>query len=113
MAEPMDVEARQLLTAFSRSLSRLEPQPLDWQRFYEFILYAFRHSPQTAETVGHVLVQNGLDWEEAEPFVLFYAHAIALLEREAATTPVLGATRVKRGVSRAGRKPGARKGQRR
>jgi hypothetical protein len=62
MAAPMDVEARRLLVIFSRSLNRLEPQPLDWQRFYEFILYAFRHSPQAPEVVGHALVQDGLAW---------------------------------------------------
>jgi hypothetical protein len=59
------------------------------------------------------LVQDGLDWDEAEGFVLFYTHAIELLEREAATTPVPGATRAKRRGSRAGRKPGAGKGHRR
>ena len=109
----MDDEARRLLAAFSRALNRLDPQPLDWQRFYEFILYAFRHSPQTSEAVGHALVQDGLDWDEAEGFVLFYTHAIELLEREAATTRVPGATRAKRRVSGAGRKPGARKRHRR
>jgi hypothetical protein len=111
MTEPMDSEARRLLTVFARVLNRLDPQPLDWQRFYEFTLYAFRHSPQAPEAVGHALVQDGLDWEEAEGFVLFYTHAIELLEREAATTSVPGATRAKRRVSSAGRKPGARKGR--
>jgi hypothetical protein len=106
----MDAEARRLLTVFARSLTRLAPQPLDWQRFYEFTLYAFRHAPQTPEAVGHALAQDGLDWEEAEGFVLFYTHAMELLEREAATTPVQRATRAKRRVSSAGRKPGARKG---
>jgi hypothetical protein len=109
MAEPMDAEARRLLTAFSRSLNRLDPQPLDWQRFYEFILYAFRHSPQSQEAVGHALVQDGLDWDEAEGFVLFYTHAIELLEREAATTPVATARRARGRASSAGRKPAARK----
>ncbi len=81
----MDAEARRLLTLFTGGLDRLDPKPLDWQRFYEFVLYAFRHSIQSAEAVGHALVQDGLDWEEAEPFVLFYTHGIELLEREAAT----------------------------
>ncbi len=112
MGEPMDAEVRRLLTTFSRSLNRLDPQPVDWQRFYEFVLYAFRHSPQTSEAVGHALVQDGLDWEEAEGFVLFYTHAIELLERETATTPVPTATRATRRVSGAGRKPGARKRRR-
>jgi hypothetical protein len=87
MPETMDPEARRLLTAFATSVTRLAPQPLDWQRFYGFVLYAFRHAPQTAEAVGHALVQDGLAWDEAEPFVLFYTRAIELLEREAATTP--------------------------
>jgi hypothetical protein len=108
MAEPIDAEGRRLLTAFSRRLNRLDPQPLDWQRFYEFILYAFRHSPQPAEAVGHALVQDGLDWEEAEGFVLFYTHAIELLERDTATTPVSRARRTAGKGSGAGRKPAAR-----
>jgi hypothetical protein len=29
--------------------------------------------------VGHALVQNGLDWDEAEPFMLFYKHVVELL----------------------------------
>lgn len=85
MPETIDAEGRRLLTAFAGRLNRLDPQPLDWQRFYEFVLYAFRHSIQSAEAVGHVLVQDGLDWEEAEPFVLFYTRGIELLERETAT----------------------------
>jgi hypothetical protein len=109
MTEPMDVEARRLLTAFSGRLNRLDPQPGDWQRFYEFVLYAFRHAPQTAEGLGHALVQDGLGWEEAERFVLFYSHAIELLEREAATTRMPTRPRAGRSVSRAGRKPRARK----
>ena len=109
MAEPIDAEGRRLLTDFSRRLNRLEPQPLDWQRFYEFILHAFRHSPQPSEAVGHALVQDGLDWEEAEGFVLFYTHAIELLERETATAPVSRARRAAGKGAGAGRKPAARR----
>ena len=43
-----------------------------------------RHAPQAFDAVGHALVEDGLDWEEAEPFVLFHQHATRLLEREAA-----------------------------
>lgn len=111
MTEPMDVEARRLLTAFSGRLNRLDPQPGDWQRFYEFVLYAFRHAPQTAEGVGHALIQDGLDWEEAERLVLFYTRAIELLEREAATTRMPTRPRARRSLSRAGRK--SRAGKRR
>jgi hypothetical protein len=82
--ESMDAQARRLLTAFTRSLNRANPQSADWERFSEFILYAYRHAPQTSEAVGHALVTDGLDWEEAEPFVLFHLHATRLLEREAA-----------------------------
>jgi hypothetical protein len=106
MPEAMNPEARRLLAAFATSLTRLAPQPLDWQRFYEFVLYAFRHAPQTAEAVGHALVQDGLAWDEAEPFVLFYTHAIELLEREAATTLS------PRGVGRGRPTPRARTGRR-
>ena len=45
MAPRLEGESRRLLTAFSANLNRLDPQPLDWQRFYDFILYAFGHEP--------------------------------------------------------------------
>jgi hypothetical protein len=106
MAETMDPEARRLLTAFSEKLDRRDPQPLDWQRLYEFILFAFRHSPQSSEAVGHALVQDGLDWDEADQFVLFYAHAMELLEREAATTSIPRGARARSRVASTGRKPG-------
>jgi hypothetical protein len=83
MAPRLESESRRLLTAFSANLNRLDPQPLDWQRFYDFILYAFGHQPPPAEAVGHAQVQNGLDWDEAEPFMLFYRHAVELLLRQA------------------------------
>ena len=79
MATRLEPESRRLLTAFSVNLNRLDPQPLDWQRFYDFILCAFAHEPPSADAVGHALVQNGLDWDEAEPFMLFYKHAVELL----------------------------------
>ena len=109
MAEVMDAEARRLLAAFSRRLNRPDPDPLDWQRLYEFILYTFWHSPPSSEAVGHALVQEGLDWDEAEPFMLFYGHAMELLEREAATAPIPNRTRAKRRVAGAGLKRSARK----
>ena len=83
MAPRLESESRRLLTAVSANLNRLDPQPLDWQRFYDFILYAFGHQPPPAEAVGHAQVQNGLDWDEAEPFMLFYRHAVELLLRQA------------------------------
>ena len=83
MAPRLEVKSRRLLTEFSANLNRLDPQPLDWQRFYDFILYAFDHEPPSAEAVGHALVQNGLDWDAAEPFMLFYRHAVELLQRQA------------------------------
>ena len=86
MAPRLKVKSRRLLTAFSANLNRVDPQPLDWQRFYDFILYAFGyafgHEPPSAEAVGRALVQNGLDWDEAEPFMLFYKHAVELLQRQ-------------------------------
>jgi len=82
MAPRITGEARRLLAAFSANLNRPNPEPLDWQRFYDFILYAFSHEPPSAEAVGHALVQNGLDWDEAEPFMLFYRHAVELLQRQ-------------------------------
>lgn len=84
MAPRLEVKSRRLLSEFSANLNRLDPQPLDWQRFYDFILYAFDYEPPSAEAVGHALVQNGLDWDAAEPFMLFYRHAVELLQRQAA-----------------------------
>jgi hypothetical protein len=106
----MDREARRLLAAFSGSLNRPDPVPLDWQRLYEFILHAFRHSPQSSEAVGHALVQDGLDWDEVEPFVLFYGRAMELLEREAATRTSPRGTRKQATGRRSGpgRRPRAR-----
>jgi hypothetical protein len=83
MAPRLKVKSRRLLTALSANLNRVDPQPLDWQRLYDFTLYAFGHEPPSAEAVGHALVQNGLDWDEAEPFMLFYKHAVELLQRQA------------------------------
>ena len=56
MAARLEVKSRRLLTEFSANLNRLDPQPLDWQRFDDFILYAFDHEPPSAEAVGHALV---------------------------------------------------------
>jgi hypothetical protein len=81
MAPRLEPESRRLLTAFSANLNRLDPQALDWQRFYDFILDAFGHEPPSAEALGHALVQNGLDWDEAEPFMLFYRHDRVLRDR--------------------------------
>jgi hypothetical protein len=83
MAPRLKVKSRRLLTALSANLNRVDPQPLDCQRFYDFILYAFGHEPPSAEAVGRALVQNGLDRDEAEPFMLFYKHALELLQRQA------------------------------
>ena len=49
MAPRLEPESRRLLAAFSANLNRLDPQPLDWQRFYDFILCAFGHEPPSAE----------------------------------------------------------------
>ena len=86
MAPRLEVKSRRLLAEFSANLNRLDPQPLDWERFYDFVLYALDHEPPSAEAVGHALVQNGLDWDAAEPFMLFYRHAVELLQRQAALT---------------------------
>ena len=86
MAPRLEPGSRRLLTVFSANLNRLDPQPLDWERFYDFVLYAFDHEPPSAEAVGHALVQNGLDWDAAEPFMLFYRHAVELLLRQATLT---------------------------
>ena len=94
----LDDVARLLLRAFASRLNRLNPAPEDWRRFYDFILHAVRHGPASGEAVGHVLIQEGLDWEEAEPFVLLYRHAGELLQRYAATKPAAGGGPPRRGA---------------
>ncbi len=68
MAPRLEPESRRLLTAFSANLNRLDPQPLDWQRFYDFILYAFGHEPPSGTRLSRSL---------------FYKHAVDLLLRQA------------------------------
>jgi hypothetical protein len=83
----MDAEAQRLLREFATNLDRTVPQPelAEWPRLYEFIIHVSRHQAPSAEDVGHALVQAGLDWEEIEPYVTFYGHAVALLRRAQAT----------------------------
>jgi hypothetical protein len=61
-APRLKVKSRRLLTAFSANLNRVDPQPLDWQRLYDFTLYAFGHEPPSAEAVGHALVERPRGW---------------------------------------------------
>lgn len=94
----MDAEAQRLLNDFMTHLDRTvpQPEPAEWPRLYEFILHVTRRQPPSAETVGHALVQAGLDWDEIEPYVIFYRRAVELLERareKAAITGVPPATR--------------------
>jgi hypothetical protein len=86
----MNKECRRLLPAFYDGLNRPGPQPLDWQRLYA----STRYSAPSAEEVGHVLVQNGLDRDEAEQFLLFYKRTVELLERQADENTQLGRHRL-------------------
>jgi len=95
----LDDEARRLLKVFAGSLDRNRSDPLDWQRFYDFVIYVSRHTSASAETVGHALVQEGLDWDHVEPYALFCKHGVELLRR-AGETPSPGAVAPKK-VSKA------------
>ncbi len=77
----MDEEARRLLKDFATHLNRTVPQPerSEWPRLYDFIIHVARRGAPSAESVGHALVQEGLDWDEVEAYVLFYEHAVELL----------------------------------
>jgi hypothetical protein len=79
----MDAEAQRLLQDFATNLNRTVPQPelAEWPRLYDFIIHVSRRQAPSAEAVGHALVQAGLDWEEIEPYVIFYGHAVELLRR--------------------------------
>jgi hypothetical protein len=79
----MDAEAQRLLQDFATNLNRTVPQPelAEWPRLYEFIIHVSRRQAPSAEEVGHALVQAGLDWEEIEPYLIFYGHAVELLRR--------------------------------
>jgi hypothetical protein len=101
----MDEEARRLLKVFAGSLDRNRSDPLDWQRFYDFVIYVSRHAPASAETVGHALVQEGLDWDHVEPYALFCKHGVELLRR-AGETPSRGAMAPKKAAkARLSKKP--------
>jgi hypothetical protein len=79
----MDAEAQRLLKDFTTHLNRTvpQPEPAEWPRLYDFIIHVTRREAPSAEAVGHALVQAGLDWEEVEPYVTFYARGVALLGR--------------------------------
>jgi hypothetical protein len=89
----MDAEAQRLLQDFATNLNRTVPQPelAEWPRLYEFIMHVTRRQAPSAEAVGHALVQAGLDWEEIEPYVIFYEHAVELLRRAQERAVITGA----------------------
>jgi hypothetical protein len=101
----MDEEARRLLKLFAGSLDRNRSQPLDWERFYDFVIYVSRHTPASAETVGHALVQEGLDWDHVEPYALFCKHGVELLRRAGETPPPEAAAPKKAPKAQLSKKP--------
>ena len=98
----MDAEAQRLLMEFATHLDRTRPQPeaAEWPRLYEFIIHVAGRQPPPAEAVGHALVHAGLDWEEVEPYVTFYRHAVELLERERGRAAIAAARPVSRTATR-------------
>lgn len=89
----MDAEAERLLQDFASNLNRRVPQPelAEWPRLYDFIIHVTRHRAPSAEAVGHALVHAGLDWEEIEPYVIFYGHAVELIRRAQGSAVIPGA----------------------
>jgi hypothetical protein len=67
-----------------------QPEPAEWPRLYDFIIHVTRRQAPSAEAVGHALVQAGLDWEEIEPYVIFYGHAVELPRRAQAKAVITG-----------------------
>lgn len=98
----MDAEAQRLLRDFATHLNRTvpQPEPAEWPRLYDFIIHVTRGQAPSAEAVGHALVQAGLDWEEVEPYVTFYRHAVELLERERGRAAIAAARPVSRTATR-------------
>jgi hypothetical protein len=109
----MDPEAQRLLKDFATHLNRTvpQPEPAEWPRLYDFIIHVTRRQAPSAEAVGHALVQTGLDWEEIEPYVIFYGRAVALLGRAQEKAVTRGAPAAKRPVTKK-RAPVRRPGRR-
>ena len=91
----LDVEAQRLLKDFATHLNRTvpQPEPAEWPRLYDFIIHVARRQAPSAEAVGHALIQEGLDWDEVEPYVTFYGRGIALLGRARETALARAAAR--------------------
>ena len=78
----MDATGRDMLHAFVEALNKGAPHPLDWQRFYDFVIYA--HGLERAyrvEEVRAILIEEGLTGERARRFAQFYEDGLALLRR--------------------------------
>jgi hypothetical protein len=91
----MDAEANRLLKDFATHLNRTvpQPEPSEWPRLYDFIIHVTRRQAPSAEAVGHALIQEGLDWDEVEPYVTFYGRGVALLGRARDTAIARAAAR--------------------
>ncbi len=78
----MDTRGRDMLHRFVGALNRGAPHPLDWQRFYDFIIYAhgLEHAYRVDE-VRAILTGEGLTGEEARRFIYLYDDGLALLRR--------------------------------
>jgi hypothetical protein len=76
----MDDNERRMLGLFVKGLNTRNPHPRDWERFYDFIVYAF--SQGRRHGVGSLtlaLEEQGLSYESAIQFARFYEYAIPLL----------------------------------
>ena len=107
---PMDAKAQRLLKDFVTHLNRTvpQPEPAEWPRLYDFIIHVTRRQAPSAEAVGHALVQAGLDWEEVEPYVTFYGHAVGLLGRAREKGVITGAPPARRTATKQGAPSGGR-----
>lgn len=78
----MDAEARTMLHRFVHSLNQDMPHPLDWQRFYDFIIYSFQRGAFPVDDIQAVLEEEGLRVERTKDRLLsFYEHGVDLLAR--------------------------------
>jgi hypothetical protein len=79
----MDQQGRDMLHSFVGLLNVGIPHPLDWKRFYDFTIYAYRLGQDAFDgfQVRAVLAEEGLTPDQATRFVVFYEKALGLLQR--------------------------------
>ncbi len=79
----MDKQGRDMLHSCVGLLNVGMPHPLDWRRFYDFTIYAYRLGEDAFDgyQVRAVLTEEGLTSDQATRFVNFCEEALGLLKR--------------------------------